>query len=137
MNKSSSMMMGGSMETIVDQARGQAIGSHVRMTGKIMGIKLSLEEVATKREPPRHKARETSGQQRLLVIDNYRLGFNITESDKSSKLRVFIDYNLPAAPSLRRHINRVSGTTAPFRASPLGNDKKRIGVPGTTESRLR
>ena len=101
MNKSSSMMMGGSMETSVDQARGQAIGSHVRMTGKMMGIELSLEEVVTEREPPRHKAWETVGRRRLIVIDSYRLGFDITEGNNSSELRVFIDYNLPAAPSLR------------------------------------
>jgi uncharacterized membrane protein len=99
MNKSSSMMMGGSMETSLDQARGRAIGSHVRMTGK-MGIGLSLEEIVTEREPPRHKAWETVGRQRLIVIDSYRLGFDITEGE-SSELRVFIDYNLPAAPSLR------------------------------------
>jgi uncharacterized membrane protein len=101
MNKSSSMMMGGHMETSLDQARGQAIGSHVRMSGKMMGIELSLDEAITEREPPRHKAWETVGRQSLLVIDNYRLGFDITESNKSSTLRVFIDYNLPAAPSLR------------------------------------
>jgi len=101
MNKSSSMMMGGSMETIVDHERGQAIGSHVRMNGKMMGIELSLEEVVTERDPPRHKAWETIGQQRLVVIDNYRLGFDITESNKLSELRVFIDYDLPATPSLR------------------------------------
>jgi hypothetical protein len=101
MNKSSSMMMGGSMETIVDQAGGQAIGSHVRMTGRMMGVEVTLEEVITAREPPRHKTWETVGTQRLIVIGNYRLGFDIVESDKSSKLRVFIDYNLPATPPLR------------------------------------
>lgn len=101
MNKSSSMMMGGSMQTSVDQARGQAIGSHVRMKGRMMGIELSLDEVVTERKPPHYKAWETTGRPRLLVIDNYRLGFEITEQDKSSKLRVFIDYNLPTTPSLR------------------------------------
>ncbi len=95
------MIMGGSMETTSDQARGQAIGSHVRMSGKMMGVELSLEEVVTKREPPHHKAWETIGRQCLLVIDAYRLGFDIVESHKSSVLRVFIDYNLPAVPSLR------------------------------------
>jgi hypothetical protein len=101
MNKSSSMMMGGSMQTSVDQARGQAIGSHVRMKGSMMGIELSLDEVVTERKPPHYKAWETTGRPRLLVIDNYRLGFEITEQDKSSKLRVFIDYNLPTTPSSR------------------------------------
>ena len=101
MNKSSSMMMGGSMETLLDEGRGQLIGSHVRMKGKMMGVELLLDEVITERQPPHHKAWETVGQQRLVVIDSYRLGFDITERNKSSELRVFIDYNLPATPLLR------------------------------------
>jgi uncharacterized membrane protein len=101
MNKSSSMMMGGSMETMLDEGRGQSIGSHVRMKGKMMGVELLLDEVITERQPPHHKAWETIGRQRLLVIDDYRLGFDISERNKSSELRVFIDYNLPAAPLLR------------------------------------
>jgi hypothetical protein len=101
MNKSSSMMMGGSMETSLDEGRGQAIGSHVRMKGKMMGIELLLEEVVTERQPPHRKAWETIGRQRLLVIDSYRLGFDITQGNKSSELRVFIDYNLATVASLR------------------------------------
>lgn len=96
MNKSSSMMMGGSMETLLDEGRGQAIGSHIRMKGKMMGIELSLDEVVTEREPPRHKAWETIGRQRLLLMDRYRLGFDISKRDRVSDLRVFIDYDLPA-----------------------------------------
>jgi hypothetical protein len=102
MNKSSSMMMGGSMETLLDEGRGRSIGSHVRMKGKMMGVELLLDEVVTERQPPHHKAWETVGQQRLLVIENYRLGFDISERNKSSELRVFIDYDLPSAPLLRR-----------------------------------
>jgi hypothetical protein len=101
MNKSSSMMMGGSMETLLDEGRGQAIGSHIRMKGKMMGIELSLDEVVTEREPPRHKVWETIGRQRLLVIDRYRLGFDISKRDRVSDLRVFIDYDLPAKIPLR------------------------------------
>jgi hypothetical protein len=101
MNKSSSMMMGGSMQTSADQARGQAIGSHVSMKARMMGIELFLEELVTERKPPHYKAWETIGRPRLLVIDSYRLGFEITEQGKSSKLRIFIDYNLPTTTSLR------------------------------------
>jgi len=89
------------METSLDEGRGQLIGSHVRMKGKMMGVELLLDEVITERQPPHHKAWETVGQQRLVVIDSYRLGFDITERNKSSELRVFIDYNLPATPLLR------------------------------------
>jgi hypothetical protein len=109
MNKSSSMMMGGSMETLLDDGRGQSVGSHIRMNGKMIGITLLLDEVVTVRQPPLHKAWETVGQQHLLVIDRYRLGFDITERDKSSELRVFIDYDLPATP-LSRGLGLMLGT---------------------------
>jgi len=97
MNTSSSTMMGGSMETLLDEGRGQAIGSHVRMKGKMMGVELLLDEVITERAPPHRKVWETIGKQHLLVIDSYRLGFDISQRNHSSELRVFIDYNLPAA----------------------------------------
>lgn len=89
------------METLIDEGRGQSIGSHVRMKGKMMGVELLLDEVITERQPPYHKTWETVGPQRLLVIDSYRLGFDIAEQSKSSELRVFIDYNLPATAFLR------------------------------------
>ena len=89
------------MEMSFDAARGQAVGSHVRMKGRMMGIELLLEEVVTEREPPRHKAWETIGSPRLLVIGGYRLGFDITDGNKTSRLRVCIDYDLPAALTSR------------------------------------
>jgi len=101
MSQSSSMMMGGSMETLLDEGRGQSIGSHVRMKGKMMGVELLLDEVITERQPPYHKTWETVGRQRLLVLDSYRLGFDISARNNSSELRVFIDYNLPATLFLR------------------------------------
>ena len=101
MSQSSAMMMGGSMEYSFDAARGEAPGSHVRMKGRIMGIELFLEEVVTEREPPQHKAWETIGSPRLLVIGGYRLGFDITDGNNTSELRVFIDYDLPTALASR------------------------------------
>ncbi len=44
-----------------------------------MRIDLFLEEVVTEREPPHHKAWETTGRQQLLVISNYRLGFDLAD----------------------------------------------------------
>lgn len=51
MTRSSAMMIGASMRTSLDSANGRAIGSHVRMDGRILGIELSLEEVVTDRVP--------------------------------------------------------------------------------------
>jgi hypothetical protein len=102
MSRSSAMMVGGYMRTSFDSAHGRAIGSHVRMEGKLLGVELSLEEVVTERIPPLHKAWQTVGTPRLLVLGNYRLGFTIvSRSPYSSDLSVFIQYNLPPSPPLR------------------------------------
>jgi len=95
MNKSSWMMGGGRMDTSVDARRGQEIGSHIRMNGKVFWIKFSLDEVVTRREPPRVKIWETIGTPKLLVIDHYRMKVEIEPQENGSLLRVSIDYNLP------------------------------------------
>lgn len=95
MNKSSWMMAGSRMETSIDAAHGQEVGSHIKMNGKIFGINLFLDEIITRREPPRAKAWETVGDLKLLVIGHYRIGVEIKPQDSNSSFRVSIDYNLP------------------------------------------
>lgn len=94
MNKSSWMMGGGSMKTETDEGNGQRVGSHIRMNGTVFGINLSLDEVVIEHEPPHRKAWETVGDVNLLVIDQYKLGFEITPRDNASNLKVYIDYDL-------------------------------------------
>jgi hypothetical protein len=43
------------MQTSLDAGRGWAVGSHVIMTERMLGVDLSLEEVVREREPPRRK----------------------------------------------------------------------------------
>lgn len=95
MNKSSWMMGGGKMETQVDEGKGKEIGSHIQMHGNVLGFKLFLDEVIVKYEPPYYKAWETIGDLSLLVIDHYRLGFDIKPDNPNARFRVYIDYNLP------------------------------------------
>ena len=95
MNKSSWMMGGGKMETKIDQGKGQKVGSHIQMTGKVLGINLSLDEVITRRVPPKSKAWETVGSPKLLVIGSYQLGFEIKPQDGKSIVKVFIDFKYP------------------------------------------
>ena len=95
MNQKSLMMAGSTMETEVDEGEGKQVGSHIRMEGKIMGVPLSLDEVIVERNPPRSKAWETVGDINLLVIDHYKLGFDIKPSNGQSDMTVYIDYNLP------------------------------------------
>jgi Polyketide cyclase / dehydrase and lipid transport len=95
MEKSSAMMMGSRMRIELDERSGHAVGSRVRMTGKMMGLTLSLEEVVTDRLPPFRKSWQTVDTN-LVVIGSYRLGFELTPDGNASRARIFIDYALPA-----------------------------------------
>jgi len=95
MASSSWMMGGGTMTMCVDDQHGRAIGSHITMTGRVFGISLFLDEIVTERVPPWKKAWETVGTPRLLVIGAYRMGFQTLRDDGSSRVTVFIDYDLP------------------------------------------
>lgn len=75
MCQSSWMMGGGRMDIQADAGRGQVVGSHIRLSGKILGIQLYLDEVVTQHEPPYRKAWQTVGTPKLLVIGHYRNGF--------------------------------------------------------------
>ena len=97
MEKPSLMTAGSSMHFETDRSLGQAIGSHIRMSGRVLGVHLALDEVVTLREPPLRKTWETVGEPRLLVIGAYRMGFIISPTPNGSRLVVFIDYRLPTA----------------------------------------
>ena len=96
MGESSIMMMGSRMAIDVDADGGRVIGSKIRLQGCMMGVPLSLEEVITERHAPHKKVWETIGTPKLLVMADYRMGFDVTPKGDSSLLRVFIDYSLPA-----------------------------------------
>lgn len=95
MSESSWMMGGGRMNTSVDEGNGQRVGSHIRLSGKAFGIRLFLDEVVTRREPPFIKIWDTVGDLRLLIIGHYRMGIEVEPQEGNSWLRVYIDYDLP------------------------------------------
>jgi hypothetical protein len=97
MEKPSLMMAGAVMRVEMDALQGQAVGSLIRVTGRVLGIHLEVEEVVTERMPPSGKTWETRGEPRLLVIGAYRMGFRISPYAGRSRLVVFIDYQLPPA----------------------------------------
>ena len=97
MNQSSWLMGGGRMDIQFDEGRGQRTGSKIRLQGRVFGFALSLEEVITERVPPYRKSWQTIGSPRLLIIGQYRMGFELSQRNDASALRVFIDYNLPEA----------------------------------------
>ncbi|TAJ79336.1 MAG: SRPBCC family protein [Gallionellaceae bacterium] len=108
MTQASWMMAGGQMRLEIDGAQGHATGSRIRLSGRVLGIALEVEEIVTDYRPPLHKRWETTGTPKLLVIGNYSMGFEIVPQGNSSRLRIFIDYALPE--SLPAHwLGRVFG----------------------------
>jgi len=108
MEKPSLMTAGTSMRIETDDRHGQAVGSAIRMSGRMLGVRLAVEEVVTERQPPLRKAWETVGAPRLLVIGAYRMGFTITQQGRGARLIVFIDYRLPPR-GLARGLGRLLG----------------------------
>jgi hypothetical protein len=97
MTRRSWMMAGSRMDVQFDAGAGRAVGSTIRMSGRVLGIRLELVEMVTERQPPLRKVWETVGPPRLLVIGPYRMGFEVVPQGRSSGLTFFIDYALPDA----------------------------------------
>ena len=82
----------------VDERKGQAVGSHIRMQGSVMGLPLALDEVVTAHDRPCRKEWETVGTPRLIVLAWYKMGVHIEPDGNQTRLRVFIDYVRPTGP---------------------------------------
>lgn len=95
MNRRSWKMGWGKMDLRLDERRGRAVGSRILLRGRVLGVRLLLEEVVTERVPPVRKAWETIGEPKLLVIGRYRMGFELTPAATGTRTRVAIDYDLP------------------------------------------
>src|SRR5687768_6892115 len=95
MTESSWRMGGGRMRVDLDERRGQAVGSRIRLKGRVLGFELAVEEIVTERDPPLRKVWETAGTPKLLVIGHYRMGFELSPRGPDSVLRVFIEYSRP------------------------------------------
>jgi Polyketide cyclase / dehydrase and lipid transport len=101
MSESSWMMGGSRMRIELDDNRGQRVGSRIRMSGRIFGRRLSLEEVVTEHNFPHRKVWETTGTPNLMVIGRYRMGFEVAPQGNGALLRVHIDYALPEGAPAR------------------------------------
>lgn len=95
MSESSWMMGGSQMSTRIDEGKGQAVGSHIVMSGRVLGLLLELDEVVTVHRPPTEKVWETVGKPRLLVVGPYRMRVTVRSTTNGSHLTVAIDYGLP------------------------------------------
>ena len=92
MSRPSLMMGGGRMTYDIDAGGGRQVGSHIRMGGRAFGLRLSLDEEVTERDPPRRKVWRTVGEPKLVVLAGYQMGFSIEPEDDGSRLTVWIDY---------------------------------------------
>lgn len=108
MSQSSWMMAGSRMVIDLDTAEGIRVGSKIRLSGRVFGISLLVDEAVTERTPPSQKVWETIGEPSLLVIGQYRMGYKIERQGDSSELCVFIDYDLPKTLPAR-WIGRIFG----------------------------
>lgn len=98
MQRPSWRMAWGRMTVRLDAQDGRAAGSRIRIDGRVLGLRLWVDEVVIERVPPTHKVWETVGVPRLLVIGPYRMGFALSangQGEAGVMLSVFIDYDLP------------------------------------------
>lgn len=95
MEKPSLMMVGTKMKIETDHLRGQALGSEIRLHGRVLGIPISVEEKVVDYAPPFRKIWVTTSGPKLLVIGRYRMGVELKPRGESVQLRVWIEYDLP------------------------------------------
>ncbi|PWU18870.1 MAG: polyketide cyclase [Bdellovibrio sp.] len=98
MERSSWMMAGSRMKIDLDSKQGKEKDAEIVLRGSMMGIPLFVRERISERQPPRRKAWETVGPQKMIVLDQYRMGFEINPNGSTSKVSVFIEYSLPTGP---------------------------------------
>ena len=95
MEKSSLMMGGATMTTKVDSRKGQELGSVIALKGNFLGIELSVKEHIVELVPYKKKVWQTFGRQKMIIINQYQMGFYLEELAEKTKLNVFIKYTLP------------------------------------------
>lgn len=108
MSRRSAAMGGGAMRIEADERKGRSVGSKLKLSGKVLGLRLEVEEVVTERTPPWRKTWDTIGEPRLIVIGAYRMGFVVEDLGDASRLTVSIDYELPPR-SASRWLGRLFG----------------------------
>jgi hypothetical protein len=95
MARTSWRLGGSSMSIETDALGGRAVGSRIRLAGRMTGVMLDAECVVLRRDPPRFKAWETVGSPHLLVIGSYRMSVSIEPEGGVSNVTIDIDYALP------------------------------------------
>jgi hypothetical protein len=134
MSKSSWTMGGGRMVLDADSGEARAVGSKLRLSGRAFGIRLQVEEVIAERSPPQRKVWETAGAPRLMVIGNYKLGFELLPADDGTVARIFIDYDLPTGFFSRLLGIALAGMYAKWCVARMVDDTRIHFAAGSCES---
>jgi len=95
MSRPTLMMGGGAVRCDVDALGGKAPGSVIHFKGTAFGLGVDAAEIIEVRIPPIRKVWATTATPRLVVVSDYRMGFEITTVPGGSDLHVWIDYALP------------------------------------------
>ena len=95
MSRKSWQLGGTSMSIETDDQTGRAVGSHIRLRGRMLGIALDVECVVVNRVASQLKEWETVGTPRLLVIGSYRMALRIVPDNGGSMVTIAIDYAMP------------------------------------------
>lgn len=96
MSKPSLMMAGTTMTIETDPLEGKAVGSEIRLRGRVLGIPIFVVERVVEYTAPFRKVWQTTTEPRLLVIGSYRMGFELMPQAQATVLRLWIDYALPS-----------------------------------------
>jgi uncharacterized membrane protein len=108
MTRSSWMMAGSKMNYEFDDGRGRRLGSHVRLVGSLLGLKLEIDEQVIERVPAHSKTWQTVGNPRMFILAQYRMGFSLQALPRSCVVTAHIDYSLPTR-GYRRLLGRLAG----------------------------
>jgi hypothetical protein len=97
MGKRSWMMVRSKMKMNFDKNNGKGVGAEIQLEGEMLGLRILVNETVTESVTAKAKTWETRGPQKLIVIDQNKMGFELTsENSSATLLRVFIDYTLPS-----------------------------------------
>jgi hypothetical protein len=108
MERPSPMMAGASMKLELDARQGRGLFARIRMSGRVFGLALELDEEVVEHEVPRRKLLRTLGEPRLLVVGPYQLGFKLQPEAGATRVRMWIDFDLPAR-GIGRWLGRLFG----------------------------
>lgn len=90
----------------LDERRAQAIGSRIVLQGRAFGLALRVEQVVIERDPPHHKAWETVGPVKLVVVGAYRMEVHI-EPARGEVSRLSVGIACEPAPPCPRWLTRL------------------------------